>query len=290
MQDKIKLNIYSFITVFLWAAAFPLTKIAGQSFSPYCLGLIRCTVASVILVVLSKSLKIKKPRTIKDIILLAVAGISGFALYLIFFNTGIATITAATSSVIIAATPILTAIVCSFLYSEKISIKGWISISLSFSGVVLLLFWNGELSINPGILWTMGAAIVFCIYNLLNRKLSASGYSSVEIVTFGMISGAIIMMFCLPETVTELADASSLNIVIAICLGIFPSATSYLLWAKAIELAEKTNEVTNYMFITPLLSTIMGFILLNEIPDMGTIIGGIAIITGVILFSVMPRR
>ena len=39
------------------------------------------------------------------------------------------------------------------------------------------------------------------------------------------------------------------------------------------------------MFVTPLLSAVMGFLMLKEIPDMGTFIGGIIIITSVVFFS-----
>lgn len=289
MNAKLKLNIFSFIAVFLWAAAFPLTKVAGEAFSPYCLGLIRCTVAAVALFVLGQFLHIRKPFRRKDLIPLVLAGISGFALYLIFFNTGIVTITSATSSVIVASTPIMTAIICNKLYSEKISSLGWVSILLAFAGVNVLLFWNGTLSINVGILWTLGAAIVFCIYNVLNRKLSSLGYTSVEIVTYGMISAAVTLMFCLPQTVTEISQANMTAILLAVALGLLPSATSYVLWAKAMELATKTNEVTNYMFVTPLLSAIMGFLLLNEVPDLGTLIGGTIIIFSVILFSLKGK-
>lgn len=289
MSSKVKLNLYSFITVFLWAAAFPLTKVAGAQFSPFCLGLIRCMVASAALLMVGKFLHIRKPFCRKDLLLLAAAGISGFALYLIFFNTGIMTITSATSSVIIASTPIMTAIVCSRLYKEKINPLGWLAILFAFIGVVILLFWEGALSINVGILWTLGAAVVFCIYNVLNRKLGSVGYTSVEIVTYGMISASIVLMFCLPQTISEIASADLIAILLAIALGLLPSATSYVLWAKAMELAEKTNEVTNYMFVTPLLSAVMGFLLLNEVPDMGTIIGGIIIIAGVVLFGLKGK-
>lgn len=285
MSSKARLNIFAFITVALWAAAFPATKIAGESFSPYCLGLIRCIVASIALLVAGRFLKIRKPFCIRDLLLMSAAGVCGFALYLIFFNTGILTITSATSSVIIASTPIMTAIVCSRLYNEKIRPLGWLAICIAFIGVCILLFWKGALSINAGILWTLGAAIVFCIYNILNRKLTSIGYTSVEIVTYAMISASVLMIFFLPETINEVSHANSFNILLAIALGLLPSATSYVLWAKAMELAEKTNEVTNYMFITPLLSAIMGFAMLGEIPDMGTLIGGLIIIISVILFG-----
>jgi len=289
MSRKFKLNLCAFATVFLWATAFPLTKIVSSDFSPYSLGLIRCTVASMILLIIGRFIHIRKPMCKKDILLLAITGILGFSLYMILFNTGILTITSATSSVVIASTPIMTAIVTSVFYNEKISKTGWLAIFMAFTGVVILLFWKGALSVNTGILWTLGAAAVFCAYNIFNRKLSAAGYTSLEIVTYAMISGAVALMFFAPGAASDFSGASGTNILAVIALGIFPSATSYFLWAKALELADKTNEVTNYMFITPLLSAILGFLILNEIPDAGTLVGGIIIISSLILFSLRGK-
>lgn len=289
MNNKIKLNTLAFLTVFLWATAFPLTKIIGGEISATSLGFIRCASAAILLIVIGKFTHIKKPACKNDMLLLILAGAIGFALYLIFFTTGISTLTSATSSIIIAATPILTAIGASKLYKEHINIIGWICIATAFIGVIVLLLWNGIFSINIGIIWTLIAAIFFCTYNLLNRQLSSRGYSAIEIVTYGMISGAIILSIFAPQAFTEISQTSLLNIFVAIYLGFMPSATAYVLWSKAMEYAEKTSEVTNYMFITPLLSTILGFIILQEVPDMGTLIGGIIIIVSVIIFSLKGK-
>ena len=71
----------------------------------------------------------------------------------------------------------------------------------------------------------------------------------------------------------------------ALYLGVFPSALAYYLWSKSISLAERTSEVTNYLFINPLIATVIALILLHEVPDMGTFVGGIVIIISVIIFS-----
>lgn len=285
MNDKLRLNTYAFITVFLWASAFPLTKLACEQFSPNSLGLTRCTVAALLLIIMGKASHIRRPFHKRDVLYFACAGGMGFTLYMIFFNTGMLSLTSATSSIIIASTPIMTAIGAGILYREKISAAGWISIILAFTGVVVLLLWDGILSVNTGLLWTIAAAMVFCIYNLLNRKLSSMGYTSLEIVTYSMICGALMLMIFLPETVETLHNADLKTVLIAIYMGIMPSAVSYVLWAKAMSLAKRTNEVTNYMFVTPLLSTVMGFLMLHEIPDMGTFIGGAVIIVSVIIFN-----
>ena len=284
-SNKVKLNILAFCTVLIWAPAFPLTKVVENDFSPEALGLIRCTVASVTLLVLGMFTHIKKPRSGKAVLWLLLSGLLGFGLYIIIFTIGISTLTSATSSLIMASTPIMTAVVASRLYHDKISPRGWLCILMAFVGVVVLLLWDGVLSINVGILWTLGAAVSFCFYNMINRHLSSQGHTAVEIVTYSMMAGALMLMIFLPGTVNQLAAADGTALAVAIYLGLGPSAAAYLLWAKASEYAERTNEVTNYMFITPLLATVLGFIILGEIPSLGTLIGGAIIIGSVILFN-----
>ena len=50
-----------------------------------------------------------------------------------------------------------------------------------------------------------------------------------------------------------------------------------------------TSEVTNFMFVTPLLSTIMGFIILHEVPNAGTFIGGAIIIISIVVFNLKGK-
>ena len=285
MNIRLRLNILSFITVFLWATAFPLTKLIGDQLSASSLGFIRFVSAAVFLIAAGLITHIRKPSNKPDILMLFIAGALGFALYIIFFSTGISTLTSATSSIIVASTPVMTAAGASFLYKEHISKTGWLCILSAFIGVAVLMLWNGVLSINIGIVWTLAAAICFCCYNLLSRKLSSRGYSAAEIVTYGMISGALILSCFAPQAAQEIINADTISVVTAVYLGLMPSAAAYLLWAKAMEYAEKTSEVTNYMFITPLLSAILGFIILGETPDAGTLIGGAVIISSVVVFS-----
>ena len=284
-SNKVKLNILAFCTVLIWATAFPLTKVVENDFSPEALGLIRCTIASVTLLVLGMFTHIKKPRSGRAVLWLLLSGLLGFGLYIIIFTIGISTLTSATSSLIMASTPIMTAVVASKLYHDRISPKGWLCILMAFVGVVVLLLWDGVLSINVGILWTLGAAVSFCFYNMINRHLSSQGHTAVEIVTYSMMAGALMLMIFLPGTVNQLAAADGTALAVAIYLGLGPSAAAYLLWAKASEYAERTNEVTNYMFITPLLATVLGFLILGEVPSLGTLIGGAIIIGSVILFN-----
>ena len=287
-SEKKKVFGLSFLSVFLWASAFPLTKVAQQQFTSIPLGFLRCTVAAIFLIIIGKCCHIRLPQK-KHIPLFFVSGGLGFTGYMITFNTGILTLTSATSSIIIAVTPILTAIVASNLYKEKIKPIGWAAIAAAFIGVLILLLWEGVFSINIGLIWTVGAAIVFCGYNIMTRKLSAMGYNALEIVTYSMICGAILLGFWAEDGLRQLAGASMSHIIALIYLGALPSATAYFTWGKAMSYAERTSEVTNFMFVTPLLSTIMGFIILHEVPNAGTFIGGAIIIISIVVFNLKGK-
>ena len=284
MNQNTKVNILSFMTVFLWASAFPLTKVALSYYTPNALGFIRCAIASIFLIVIGKSNHIRLPEK-KDIPWFFLSGGLGFTFYMITFNIGIQTLTSATSSIIIATTPIMTAVIASFFFKERINTLGWFAILMAFVGVLILLLWEGVFSVNIGLIWTLGAATVFCGYNFLNRKLSAMAYSALEIVTYSMCSGAILLSVFAPQAISQIITAEPNYILLVIYLGMMPSAMAYFFWGKALSLAKKTTDVTNFLFVSPLLSTILGFILLQEVPNMGTFIGGAIIIFSLILFN-----
>ena len=288
LKSKYKVQILGLTTVFFWGSAFPITKIAQEQFNSTSLGFLRCGVAAIFMLILGCFSHIKKPKK-EHLPLFIFSGATGFSLYMIFFNTGLLTLTAATSSVIIALTPILTAIGATFIYKEKINLSGWLCIISAFIGVLILLLWDGAVSINVGLLWTIMGAFVFCFYNLTGKNLIQQGYTSVEIVTYSMVFGCLLLSFTVIDSIKQLSTASPTQFLSILYLGIFPSAIGYLLWSRAMSFAEKTSDVTNFMFVTPFVSTIIGFVFLNEVPNISTFIGGTIILVSILIFNLKGK-
>lgn len=115
------------------------------------------------------------------------------------------------------------------------------------------------------------------------------GYNAVECVTWSMTCGAILLLPFLSDAIVQASDASIAALAVVVYLGSMPSATAYLLWSKAFSLAEKTSDVTNYQFLTPLISTALGLIILNEVPGISTIVGGIIIIISIVVFGLKGK-
>lgn len=289
MNNKIKLNALAFTTIIFWSAAYPLTKVASQDFDCYTITAIRAVIAAVVMIIIGLATHMRKIFRLSHVLLFAIEGAFAFSLYVIVFNIGLQTLTTTTSSLIIATVPIFTAIGASKIFGEKLKPIGWISMGTAFAGVCILLLWDGDLSIGIGALWTFAAVLMFSAYNLINRKLENLGYNSMEIVTYALIFVAIELLPFAPRSIEQLAVAGAYSITAVVFMGIGTSALAYYTWAKALTYADKLNEVTNYLFLLPFITAILGWLMLAEIPGAGIYIGGAIIMLSLVVFSVKSR-
>lgn len=284
MSKKVQMNLFCILTILFWAIAFPLSKVALQYFSTNSLGFLRVCIASVALLIINKLNGGGVPKK-KDLGWFLLSGACGFGIYLFTFNRGMLTLTSASSSIVIAITPVLTAVAAHYLYGERINVIGWTTLITAFIGVAIMMLWDGVLSINPGIFWTLGAAVVFCAYNILNRNLSKMGYKATEIVTYSMISSILVLSPFSVQGIRELSNVSPYYLAVLFTMGILSSALAYFFWSKALSMTENTSDVTNYGFLTPFVATLMGSLILSEVPSLGTVIGGSVIIVSIVIFS-----
>ena len=66
MSNRLKVNIFAFVTVLLWGSGFPFTRVIGDQISSFNLGLIRCVFAAGILLIIGAFTGMRKPFSIKD--------------------------------------------------------------------------------------------------------------------------------------------------------------------------------------------------------------------------------
>jgi drug/metabolite transporter (DMT)-like permease len=283
MHFKDSFHPYAAITILFWSLAYVLTRITLEYFSAFSLGFLRYAAASSALIVIVLTAKIKAPKKL-DLKWFVLSGFFGFFIYMIVFNKGCETVTAATSSVIIATVPVITAILARLFYREKMSGIQWVATGLEFFGVIVLTLLDSAFSLNSGILWLILAAVSLSSYNLLQRKLTET-YSGLQASAYSIFAGTLMLAVFIPDSVREAGSAPPVQLVYIVILGVFSSAIAYATWAQAIKKAKNTASVSNYMFLTPFLTTLLGFVLAGEMPDMSTIVGGAIIMTGVLIFN-----
>nr|UWI51602.1 DMT family transporter [Clostridioides difficile] len=283
MKLRDSFHPYAIITIVFWSLAYVLTRLTLQYFSAFSLGFLRYFVASCSLIIVAVIIKMKPPHK-KDLLCFLASGAVGFFLYMIAFNKGQETVTASTGSVVIATVPVITALLAHFVYHEKIKRVQWVAIAIEFVGILFLTLINGVFSVNTGLLWLLLAAFALSIYNILQRKLTKT-YTALQTSTFSIFLGTILLAIFLPTSIKEVSCAPIIQLFYIAVLGIFSSAIAYVSWSQAFAKAKQTAQVSNYMFITPFLTSILGFLIAGETPDWSTVIGGTIIILGVFIFS-----
>src|SRR6056297_1335650 len=127
----VKILIYISIAILLWSSAFAGIRAALRSFSPGHLVLFRFLIASSVLFFYALVTKMKLPQK-EDMPGIVLIGFIGVTVYHTALTYGEQTVTSGAASLLIATSPIFTAIFARFLLNEKVRWVGWIGISISF--------------------------------------------------------------------------------------------------------------------------------------------------------------
>jgi len=282
-SNNLHARLLGFATVMLWASGFVFTGVGVQHFSPFPLGFLRYGTAALALIGVGMVKRVGLPAP-KDIPLFILLGALGFALYTLAFNHAMTTISAATASIVTATVPIMTAVASSLMFAERLRRAQWIAVGIEFGGIVLLNLDGGNFSMESGLLWMLCAAISFAAYNITLRK-TARRYSALQSTIYSIVAGALLLLPFAPQALKELSAAPLQAVAVVLHLGLVPSAIGFILWSKACAITTRLSDVTNFMFVTPLLSTSLDFVVTGSVPSMGTIVGGIVVLAGLVLFN-----
>ncbi|MDR2450651.1 MAG: DMT family transporter [Candidatus Accumulibacter sp.] len=280
-------QIYALMTVFLWATTYVFTKISLSFFSAAALGLIRCSVASLFLALLVFVTRLPPPGR-NDVPWFLFSGLVGFTFYLIAFNTGSSLLNATTACVLISMSPIITALLARLAFGERLSGRQWFATGLAFCGVLILSLWNGEFSVSPGLAWMLTATLLISAHNIVQRALSRR-FTALAITAYSYFAGTAFLLVFLPEASEQLRVAPPSQVALVCYLGIFPGSMAYFFWGKALSIAPKTSNVTNYMFLTPFLALVLDYAVTGAFPGTATFAGGSVILTGLLIFQSSRR-
>lgn len=282
MNIKDSYHPYAIITIIFWSLAYVFSRLAMQHFSPYPLGFLRYIVASIFLIFIVIFMRIAPPL-VKDIPWFIASGAAGFFFYMLTFNRGTAMVPSATSSVIIATAPVITALLARVIYKEKLDVYQWVATAIEFLGIIVLTIWGGDFTINEGVIWLILASLSLSSYNIMQRKMTKL-YKPLAVTAYSIFAGTLMLCIFAPKAYDEVKTALPIQFVYILILGVFASALAYIAWSKAFSKAKNTSSVSNYMFVTPFITALFGFIFAGEVPDLSTIVGGTIIMCGVLLF------
>jgi drug/metabolite transporter (DMT)-like permease len=268
--------------VVLWASAFPAIRAASPELGALGLSIVRLAVAAVALLLLALLRRVRMPSP-RDLLLIAGAAFFGMTAYQLLLNTGELYVPAGTTSIIVAAAPLVSAGIAALAFRERLSAIRLAGSAVAIGGVLVVCIARAGLSVNAAVWIVVAAMVVQGIYHPLSRLLLRR-YTALEVATYVMVVGTVLTVPLVPLGWHQILTAGAGAWIGAVYLGVLPSAVGFVLWGYAVARLPVVTS-TSLLYLVPAVAVLISFLWLGEVPLPAELIGGAVIVLGVIAIS-----
>jgi drug/metabolite transporter (DMT)-like permease len=211
-------------------------------------------------------------------------GVVGIGVYNITLNYGELTVNSGMASFIISQSPIIAALMAIPFLGERLTLTRIVGFMVSLFGVALIGFGQaGEFRLEIGVLLVFIATCSGSIFAVWQKPF-LKRYNAIEATTYAMWGGTLFLAVHTPALLNELPQASFASTLTVIYLGIFPAAIGYLCWSYVLKEMPAVRAMS-FLYFVPFVSTLLGFLLLNEVPTLLSMTGAMLAIAGVWLVN-----
>lgn len=276
------------VTASIWGTTFISTKVLLlNGLTPEGIFLLRFALAYMLIIAVCR--RPLRAATLADEGWMALAGLTGGSLYFITENTAIGLTMTSNVSLIICTAPLLTSLLARGIFGTRWGRWMPLGAIVALGGVAAVVF-NGSvtLQLNPlGDFLTLAAALMWAFYSIILMKLSGR-YNTLfitrKVFFYGLVSMGVYALFASPCITLEVL---SRPVVIGnlLFLGIVASMACFLSWNAAVARLGATV-ANNYVYLTPPVTMLTSWLVLDEPITAVGLIGAAAVLLGVYLSTV----
>lgn len=269
-------------TIILWGSAFPMIKIALNDFSAESLSAFRLILATIILLPFVIIKKLPTPE-LRDIPVIFILGFCGFVIYHTALNFGETLISAGISGILVSTTPIFSSALAYIFLKEHFSKWNWLSSLVAFIGISIISISKDDYTtINVlGVFIILLASFSESLYFTFQKKYIEK-YGFIAFTLYTIMASSPFMLIFIPEIINDIHGATFTSIVSVLYLAIFPTIIPYVLLAYIVK-SVGVSDATMSLYLTPIVSLLLSYLSLDELPTTLAIIGGLITLLSVSL-------
>jgi drug/metabolite transporter (DMT)-like permease len=277
------------LAIVFWGVSFVATKSVVAEISPTTLVFSRAGLGSLLLcgILALRRQPVLPPRD--ALASLALMGFVGVALHQLLQAHALRLTSAVSTGWLIGLIPVWSALLAALLLRERLGPRRIAGLAAGFAGAVLVVT-RGDLGAGVlalpstrGDLLVLASTLNWAIYTVLGhgtiRRLGPT-----RATAGAMLLGWLMLapLFLADEGWSDYARLSSAGWGALLFLGIAASGLGYLFWYGAIERVE-ISRVAALLYLEPLVTLAAAVALLGEPVGVATVVGGLAVMGGVVL-------
>jgi DME family drug/metabolite transporter len=219
------------------------------------------------------------------------AAVVGVAAYQLCFFAAVDTTGVALGTVVaLGSGPAFAGIFGLVLRGEQPTRRWAAATALAVAGAtVLVLAGGGAADVDPaGVALALGAGASYGLYTVTSKSLLEAGHSPGGVMAVAFAGGALLL-----APVLALGDNAWLaepgGVALAVYLGLIPTAVAYVLFARGLKRLPSAS-VATLTLAEPLTAATLGVVILGERPGPIAGLGGLLVLSGLLLLAERPRR
>lgn len=275
-------------TILLWGSAYVAIRAGLPSYSPEHLAVLRFIAASITFagIMFLSGQRVPHVSEWPKLIGLGLIGMAGYSLLL---NYGERRVTAGAASFLVNTCPLMITLIVWILYRERLSRRSLIGSAFALFGVFLVaLGEEDEFQMSFGVLLVLLAASLQAIYFVLQKPL-LKRYGALQITSCVVWAGALCLIPWSSGLVGAVREAPLNATLSVLYLGVFPGSIGYFTWAY-VSSNMTVAQAATYLYLVPLVTLLIGWLWLDEVPHPLSIAGGSVALLGVALANFNMRQ
>jgi len=256
------------IAMVTWGATPVATKLGVAEIDPLVIGILRTLLAALITAPLALILRVARPGTGGDFLLLAASSLGGFVGFPLLFSIGVGMTSATHGALVLASLPVFTGLFAALAEKRRLALRWWLGCSIAMAGEVLLIgFGFGFEDTGASI---TGDLIILVSCGAASLGYVAGGRLSRSIGTWpttlwGITCGGLLLAPVLPFVLSRVAweSVGATGFLAVAYLVLLSSILAYVAWYWALSRGDMAR-VGALQFTQPIVGVALAALVLSE--------------------------